>query len=253
MRKNRNLALIVVISIIALTTLACSFGGINVSVNARTVRGSGDITTEIRAIKGVSGVQLASIGDLTIRYGDEEKLEIEAEDNLLEYITTDVHGGVLTIGTENNINFQPREAIRYTLTITEALEEISVSGLGSIDAPELDTNRLKIRVSGAGDIDIDGVNGSKVDVIISGLGSVYIRDGAVDEMEVGISGSGSFKAKDVRAQYGDIHISGLGNAEVWVEEELEERSSGPGNIEYYGSPKINQDVSGIGSIKSNDR
>ena len=52
-------------------------------------------------MSGVTGVNLATIGHLTIELGDTESLRIEAEDNLMEYIETDVRSGKLRIRTQD--------------------------------------------------------------------------------------------------------------------------------------------------------
>ncbi len=225
--------------------------GINISVNTETVKGSGDVKTEVREVNQINRVSLSSIGDLTIVYADQEKLEISAEENLLSYITSKVQNGKLTLGTEDNINLIPSESIQYTLYVTEPIQELSVSGLGSIRAPELTVNNLSLNVSGAGDVKVESVFADQLEVRISGLGSVFVNSGKVDGQNIGISGSGTFKAGDLMSQKAEIRISGLGNAEVWAEDELTANISGSGDISYYGSPSIRQDISGLGSLRSN--
>ncbi|MAT41469.1 MAG: hypothetical protein CL609_03935 [Anaerolineaceae bacterium] len=249
--KNNKFAFLGLVLILALTTLACSFNGINISVNTETVKGSGQVKTEVREVNNISRVSLSSIGDLTIVYADQEKLEISAEENLLSYITSEVQSGKLTLGTENNINLMPTETIEYTLYVTEPIEELSVSGLGNIKAPELTMDNLSLNVSGAGDVKVDSVTADQLEVRISGLGSIFVNAGQVVQQNINISGSGTFQAGDLRSQKADVRISGLGNAEVWAEDELDAKISGSGDISYYGSPSIRQDISGLGNLRSN--
>jgi hypothetical protein len=232
--KNNKFAFMGLVLILALTTLACSFNGINISVNTETVKGSGQVKTEVREVNNINRVSLSSIGDLTIVYADQEKLEISAEENLLSYITSEVQNGKLTLGTKNNINLLPSETIQYTLYVTEPMEELSVSGLGNIKAPELTTDNLSLNVSGAGDVKVDSVTANQL-----------------DQQNIVISGSGTFQAGDLLSQKADVRISGLGNAEVWAEDELDAKISGSGDISYYGSPSIRQDISGLGNLRSN--
>ena len=246
----KKFAMIGLIMMLALTTLACSFNGINISVNTDFVKGSGEIITEVRQVNNINRVSLSNIGDLTIVVADQEKLEISAEENLLPHITSDVQNGKLTLGTENNINLQPTKDIQYTLYVTEPIEELNVSGLGSIHAPELTVDKLSLSVSGAGDIKVESVFADELEVRISGLGSVFMDAGKVDRQDIGISGSGTFEAGDLLSQKTEIRISGLGNAEVWVEDELNAKISGSGDISYFGSPSVRQDISGIGSLHS---
>ncbi len=102
---------------LALLLTACSYGGVNISVNSITVNGSGTITTQERTVSDFSKVELQSIGNLTIKQGDSESLTVKADDNLLPYITTDVSGDTLVIGMKPNTNPIPSKTIEYTLTV----------------------------------------------------------------------------------------------------------------------------------------
>lgn len=245
--KNKIL-ISVAILMIALSTIACSFGGINVSINTESVKGSGNLETETRAVANIKSVALTSVGDLTIIMADQEKLEIEAEDNLLPFITSEVRNGQLILGVEENKNIQPTQSIRYTLYVNQPLEGLAVSGLGSIRAPQINTDRLDVDVSGAGDVKLDGLYAERLDVSISGLGSIYIDAGEVTQQTTQISGSGNLDAEDMLSQEAEIRISGLGNANVWVEDQLTVEISGSGNVSYFGSPSVRQEISGIGSL-----
>ena len=55
-----------------------------VCMGAKKVRGSGKIATEKRRVKGITGVELATLGRLYIELGEKEELIIEAEDNILQ-------------------------------------------------------------------------------------------------------------------------------------------------------------------------
>ncbi|PKO15970.1 MAG: hypothetical protein CVU39_10680 [Chloroflexi bacterium HGW-Chloroflexi-10] len=247
--KNRFL-IFVILGILALTSLACSVSGINVNFNNESVRGSGNLESETREVSGVTAVSLTGIGNLRIEYGDEEKLVIDAEDNLLPYITSEVRNGELILGTQDDINISPTEKINYLLVVTQELEELSVSGLGNIEAPALTTARLDLNVSGAGDIELDGLTADELNVNISGLGSIFVDEGQIDFQEIEISGSGKYEAEDVESREARIRIGGLGSANVWVTDELDAGISGSGNIEYYGQPSVRQDISGLGKLRS---
>ena len=72
----------VVVSVMALSILACQVGGLT------GVRGSGSIIEEGREVGDFTGVALAGVGDLTIEVGERESLRIKAEDNLMPYLET---------------------------------------------------------------------------------------------------------------------------------------------------------------------
>lgn len=247
---NKKFVYLVLFAVIAISSLACSVGGINVDVNLDSIKGSGKTIEEFRSLSDVTAVNLASIGSLTIVYGDKEEISIKADDNLMSYITTDVENGVLTIGIKNAINIVPLEKIEYVLTVTQPLTQLKVSGLGNIFAEKIETNDFEVVVSGSGDISVKDIQADEVEVIISGLGSISLDNGKTKSQNVTISGSGSYQAKDVESETASIRVSGLGNASVWVTEKIDATISGSGDIEYYGDPQVSKEVSGLGRILS---
>jgi len=60
-------------------------------------RGSGKITTQSRDVSGFDQVSLGGSGELTITQGDKDSLTIEAEDNVMRRIETEVKGDTLFI------------------------------------------------------------------------------------------------------------------------------------------------------------
>lgn len=72
----------------------------NISIN------SGTIITEKRNIQNINEIELLGLGNLIIQQGDLESLKIEADNNLLLQIKTEINNGKLTIKNEQNWPFQ---------------------------------------------------------------------------------------------------------------------------------------------------
>ena len=247
---NKKFAILIVVVVMAVSTLACSFSGVNIDFNTDIVKGSGNTSSETRTLDSFNAVSLSSIGDLTIKNSDKDELVIEADDNLLQYITSEIRNGELNIGTKNGVNINPVAKIRYTLYMTGDLTALDVSGLGNITVGEVNTNQIDLVVSGSGDIVADQIVADKANTTISGLGSVEIKQGKITDQKVEISGSGQLKAEDVESNQVDVTISGLGGASLWVTDQLNAQISGSGSVDYYGNPRIQQSVSGLGKLNS---
>ena len=79
---NRKFLKIIGLLIIGLLFIsACGLG---------TIQGSGDVITESREVSGFDSVSHTGIGQVIIVQGDEESLNIKADDKLMEYKTTEV-------------------------------------------------------------------------------------------------------------------------------------------------------------------
>ncbi len=191
--------------------------------------GSGRVIRESREVGSFQEIAFEGNGRLIIEQGENEALIIEAEDNVLSHIESEVRGGRLEIGFTSrrweNI-LRPTKPIRYMLTVRD-LQRLSLLGVGEIDIRELRTQALGITLSGAGTIEASG---------------------EVDRLEVNVSGAGSLEAGDLRADEVDINLSGAGNAEVWAIESLRVNITGLGRVSYYGDPDVRQSVSGLGEL-----
>ena len=236
---KKQVSLIVIL--IALILTACN----PLNVAQTTVDGSGKVTTESRQVSGISGVSLATLGDLTVELGDQESLRIEAEDNLIPYLETEVRNNQLTIQARLGLSLRPTRPVRYFLTV-KSLDSVSVSSSGNITAPSLQAGNFSAKISSSGDIKLAGIQADSLNVQISSSGNLEMGSGQVGNQTVVISSSGNYQAGDLKSQTADVRISSSGNATVWVADNLAVHLSSSGNVSYYGSPKVTQEASSSG-------
>ena len=212
------------------------------------VRGSGDVVTETRPVSGFDHVSLSGQGELILTQGDQESLEIEAEDNIIAVIESDVRGDTLHIGVRDRTLIRPTEPVKFYLTMDE-IAGLEVSGSGSIDAGEIVADRLTLDVSGSGDINIDPLSADSLTVDISGSGGVDVAGQATSQI-VNVSGSGEYLAADLESETADAEVNGSGEATVWASQTLNAEVNGSGSVNYYGSPTVSQSISGSGELNS---
>jgi hypothetical protein len=262
---DKRIIYVISILVMVFSLLACevTFSGIDVSSD--TIRGSGDVRQEDRTVSGISGVELAMQGTLTIELGSTESLRIEAEDNLLEYIQTDVSAGRLTIETERGINLRDTEPINFFLTVTE-LDSIRISSSGDILAPDLQADRFSITITSSGDLtmgDLDcnslsvessssgsltmgTLTSETINVRISSSGDVEIAGGQVQQQDITISSSGKYLAEDLASTEADVTLTSSGIARIRVSDRLSGRLSSSGDVYYIGDPRVNVSTTSSG-------
>lgn len=286
---NRRIKLTLLVAVLALATMACELSGILVENNVVSgERGSGNVVEETRPISGVTGVDLATIGNVIIEIGEKESLRIEAEDNLMKYFETDIRGETLKISTNpSTVNLRPTKPVYFFLTVKD-LERVSISGSGDIQVPDLESGQFNVDIGGSGDINMGDlladrleiniggsgdvstgrvivpslrvkINGSgditlmelKADDLslnVNGSGNLRINDGNVGEQDIDINGSGNFQAEDLASKVTNINIGGSGDITVWVVDTLDVRIMGSGNVRYYGRPTVSSTGNGSGDI-----
>lgn len=224
-----------------------SIGSINIGEGERIV-GNGEVVVVTKEISGIDAVSLESIGNLEIIQGEKESLVVEAESNLIEYMTFDTSGSKLRIGLKSGYSFDPQAQIQYTLTVKE-LKQIEVSGIGKVKMGNLVTNQLDVDGSGVTSIMIENLQAESLTLEVSGTSKAEIT-GVVSELNVEASGASQFLGDDLESQVASVEASGAAKVTVWVTEELEVDASGAGNVSYFGRPQVNSSTSGAGSVRN---
>ncbi len=210
------------------------------------IHGSGKVIQENRDVHGFSSVDFSGAGDLSIQQGNEESLSIEADDNILPHIRSDVENGKLMLGFRRGVSISTSSRIRYTLTVKE-LNGLELSGSGKTRTGPIQSQDFRVRLSGSGDIRMDRLDASTLKADISGSGNMEIP-GKLNSQEIRISGSGRYRAPDLESQSADVSVSGSGDCTLRVSQNLSAQISGSGSVEYYGNPSVNKRVSGSGHI-----
>jgi len=210
--------------------------------------GSGVLVTETQPVSGVQDIHLKGQGQIILRQGETETLTIEAEDNLMSLIETEVRGDNLTIEFDTKLfrTVMPRKGIKYFLTLSNP-RKVTISGSGSLDVNDISVDQFTTRVNGSANGSIQNINVDRLVSDINGSGKFLIT-GSVFEQTVEISGSGNYRAKDLISEIARVEISGSGKAEINVRQELDVQISGSGKILYRGNPRISQRISGSGKI-----
>ena len=211
------------------------------------VHGSGNAARETRDVRDFDSVSLSGSGSLFIAQTGEESLSIEADDNILPLLTSEVHGHQLKLGVQHGASLHPQTPIRYHLTVKD-LRGLTISGAGNAQMSALTTDELSVTISGSGDLEALALTAGSLRISISGSGDISFA-GKATVQEIRISGSGSYHATDLASDRARVSVSGAGNATLNVRETLDVHISGVGAIRYAGQPAITKSISGAGAVR----
>lgn len=207
------------------------------------------VIKETRDLSGFSRVSFGVSGELFINIGNEFKVVLEGEKDVLEDIVTNVSGGKLVIKKEN-WHLNSNEKVMVYVTMPD-LKGLGVSGSGKAWIKDaLKAENLDLSVSGSGKLNTSDINITNLDCSISGSGDIIIGGGNSIKADISISGSGTYTGESLKIGTADISISGSGNCNCNVTEVLEASVSGSGHVSYLGNPKIDARVSGSGRVRS---
>lgn len=212
------------------------------------VSGNGSIKKEKRdASAAVDEISTSGKYKVYVTQGATPSVELEADENLLPYIETEIRGDELRIHSRQGVSIRPSKDIVVRVTVTR-LKELSGSGTsGFYSQGTIKGDKLEVSLSGNGVAELD-LQYNKLEVAISGNGKVTLG-GRADEAEIAISGSGDVNAPDMKANDVEVNISGSGSAFVNAAKKLDVAVSGSGNVKYKGAARVNQSVSGRGKIE----
>lgn len=199
----------------------------------KTVYGNNKVVKRERTAEPFSGVRVSSGIDVYLSQGDKLSLSVEADENLHEYILTEVKDGILNVYTE--VNIREAEMKRVYVTI-EKVESLSTSSAGDlIGETPVKCDNLKLSASSAGDIKLE-VYTNNIKANISSSGDVTLS-GETDMLEVDLSSAGDLNAYNLKVREADVSVSSAGNADLYVTEKLNARASSAGDVNYKGDPK----------------
>lgn len=211
-------------------------------------RGSGNVVTETRDVSDFEAIEIRYPAQVFVSQGARESLKIEAEDNLMPNLKTEVRNGRLEIfyRREGGKHVNPTKSVKITIVVKD-LTDVDFSSAGELFVGKLKTDSLDVSLSGAGNIDLEEIQVTSASVSMSGAGSAT-ASGTANNLDLNISGFGDFKGKDLHTRDSHVSISGAGSATVWVDDELSAEVSGAGSVSYYGSPSVDRRISGVGSV-----
>ena len=189
------------------------------------IEGSGNASTETRETGEFNAVDVGGVFQVEIVAQKDFSVQVEADDNLLQYIKTEVHGDVLKIEADKRLNSKTPIRIR-------------------ISAPNIE----KIDASGVAKVSVTGLRNSSLDLDTSGASKITLA-GETARLNVQVSGASNVDADNLRSANAFVDASGASHVSVNVAETLKSEASGASRVTYSGNPtSVQKDVSGASSI-----
>jgi len=214
----------------------------------RKIRGNGNVVTEEHKVGAFTELFLDGVCNIYLDQGDEEKVVIEADENLHEYIYVDYSGDRLEIDMKSRINIRSLKKLNIYITVNN-LERLRIMGVGNVKTEgTLKLDKLKTKITGVGNVKLE-LEANSLDAELNAVGNITLK-GEINEAEISNSGVGKLDASDMRLNKLDLNVSGVGKTEVYVEKEVAVRSTGVGNVHVRGDAVITElHSTGVGKVK----
>lgn len=192
---------------------------------ASDIKGSGKRETEKRQIGSFTSITTEGAFNIEVACQKDLSLEVEGDDNVLDYVSTEVSNNVLRL--RNTKSYSVNEPVKIKISVPN-LEGLSVSG--------------------AGKIDIRGMNNEKFEIDSNGAPAINVS-GTTKLIDINTNGAGKIDTHNLRASRGVVESNGVSRVDLHVADQLDVTVSGPSSVFYQGDPVVNKTVNGPGKVE----
>ncbi|WP_416867094.1 MAG: head GIN domain-containing protein [Imperialibacter sp.] len=202
---------------------------------------------ETRELSSFSSLDIGGAFKVTLKKTGKHRVFIDADDNVIDRIRTEVVGSTLKVYIKDN-NFRSNGPMNLTIEFSN-INGMDLSGASTVVCDDVITaSTFDLDVSGAGSTRLI-IETDRLRADMTGAGTLTLR-GKAKEQIIDITGAGSYNAEDFDCDYTEVESSGAGTARVVANKELRAECSGAGSVRYKGDPeKVYADSNGAGSVK----
>ena len=189
------------------------------------ISGSGKRELQKRNVAPFTSISTEGAFTIEVTCQKDVSLEVEGDDNVLEFVTSDVSGNILRL--KNSKNYSTKEPVKFKISVPN-LEGLSVNGAGHIDIKNLNNDKFEIDTNGAPTI---------------------VASGNTKVIDVGANGAGKIDVSKLHASRGVVDSRGVSRIDLDVTDQLDATVSGPSTVTYKGDPVVNKTINGPGKIE----
>ena len=241
---------------------------------------------ETRSVSGFTGINASSVFNITVVKGASESLTIETDNDVMQYVRSEVRNGTLHLYIDNGNKVQNIKKLNASV-VMKNLDNVLLSGVCKFTANDLFTpEKFKLEGSGASNITVN-VNTGHLTIEASGACNIQIKanvtgdanfnlsgaakvqaalkayntgltfsgvcsielTGEATNMEMVISGTSKVKAENFAVKTAFIKSSGTSSVTMNVSDTLKVNSSGTASVNYKGSPTLETNVGSASKVR----
>lgn len=213
----------------------------------KTVKGNGKVVKKEREVSSFREIEIDGTFDVIISQGDKEKVVVETDENLQQYIEVEVNDNRLLLDNASCTKIKKVTKKKVYVTVKD-LSKLLIDGVGNVEMSSLKTKDLEIIVDGVGNSTLD-FTCTNLDLESDGVGNVKLS-GSADNAHMTCDGVGNMSAANLVVGVLNVENSSVGNVRVNATKEIKIYSSGVGSLTYSGGAEVKEiKSSGIGTVR----
>ncbi|TSA26313.1 MAG: DUF2807 domain-containing protein [Bacteroidetes bacterium] len=207
------------------------------------------VKKETRTVGPFTGIKVSGAFEVFIKQTGTPGVVVEADEEILPYITTEVEGDILRIASKKAPPKLWNDVHTLHVYITVAdLNSLDISGAVEVTTQtEIKGEKMGIEISGAVEADLN-LNLQKLSMELRGASEIKIK-GQAQEVSIETSGASELDAFDFDVKDFSIIASGAAEANVFASGTLKISASGACDVRYKGNASVNAHTSGACSVK----
>jgi predicted small secreted protein len=225
-------------------------------VAQNTITGSGTVIAQHRELETFTSVNSPSTVDVTILKNEISCADVKADDNLMEFVLTEVENGVLTISMKRDISYN---SPHITVTVyTPHLSEVVMKGTGNVTVLSVKEEHFTLTNKGTGNFKSDCLVVEK-DLILqnSGTGNIDVSYMCPNSVTIQNSGTGNINMSMIQNVTSSMKIQNSGTGDITLKKlsvgYLQLKSLGTGNVTLSGKADNMTLVNGgCGNVRANN-
>ncbi|UYZ57956.1 head GIN domain-containing protein [Hymenobacter latericus] len=196
---------------------------------------------QLRQVGAFRQVKASGAVNVVLRQAAAQEVRVEARPEVQARVRTVVENGTLRIYRESgsgwsSLNWGKDDQVTVYVT-APTLTGVEVSGASELkSASPIQAEQFSIRVSGASDVTLQ-LNAQSLSATASGASDIRLA-GRVAQQQVQVSGSSDYRAYELQSQKAVVQASGASDAYVYVDGDLQARSSGASDVHYKGRARV---------------
>jgi hypothetical protein len=216
---------------------------------AHTV-GSGIEGTSRRPVEPFSQLIVSGHMVVNLEIGDENKVSISGDDNLVSRVKVVNDRGTLRIqAPKGTIQKRDLEVTVITHQLSGIVASLTENAIINVSGKSLDA--IDVRLSGVGNLVVNELNATSIRAQMDGTGILRVS-GSARKLDFRMSGLGTADFERLCTHTADVKVHGMGKVVVTVDEFLDATIRGLGRISYVGDPSLYRDVKGGGKVEARD-
>ena len=198
-----------------------------------SLKGNGNVVEETRKVGDFDEIKVSRGMNVYISQGDETKVVVIADDNLLDAIETRMEGNTLKVTANQNIRNATSKKVFVTTPNISMIK--STAGSNVFSETVIRSQDLVLSGSAGSNMKLD-VNVNELTVSVSAGSNIKLEGEAKSFSGKATSGS-NLKAEELDSNNCSADVSSGANIWITAKNKFKGHASSGGNVFYYGDPE----------------